>query len=321
MDAATIPLEESIRLQALHSLHILDTGPEERFDRLTRLAKRLFGVSVALVSLVDENRQWFKSRAGLVDCETPRSISFCAHAILGEEVLVVPDTWEDPRFHDNPLVTGEPHIRFYAGCPIKAPNGSRLGTLCLIDSAPRNFSDDDKEFLRDIARIAEGEFAALQLAITDELTELPNRRGFELMAQQALNFCKRSASPASLLFFDLNGFKQINDEFGHAEGDHALSLFATVMQKAFRQTDVLGRLGGDEFVAVLTGTDLDEAQVFVDRLQHVLELRNREEARGYSIRFSVGKIDCFAAGGASIASLVPQADAAMYQNKLGSHDV
>ena len=111
---SAIPLDEAKRLATLQALHILDTPPEERFDRLSRLAQRLFNVPIVLISLVDANRQWFKSRQGLSVSETPRDISFCSHAILHEDALVIPDTTLDPRFLDNPLVTGEPSIRFYA---------------------------------------------------------------------------------------------------------------------------------------------------------------------------------------------------------------
>jgi GAF domain-containing protein len=131
------PANEQVRLDSLQSLDILDSPAEERFDRLTRLAKRIFDVPIALVSIVDQNRQWFKSCVGLDVSETPRDISFCGHAILGNEVFVVTDTAEDPRFDDNPLVVNDPFIRFYAGCPLKYTDGSMLGTLCIIDTRPR----------------------------------------------------------------------------------------------------------------------------------------------------------------------------------------
>jgi GAF domain-containing protein len=126
-------------METLRALKILDSGPEERFDRLTRLAKRMFGVSISLVSLVDSDRQWFKSSQGLDATETPRDISFCRHAILGDTVFAVPDTLKDDRFHDNPLVTDAPNIRFYAGCRLTIAYGSKLGTLCIIDHKPRFF--------------------------------------------------------------------------------------------------------------------------------------------------------------------------------------
>ncbi len=125
------------RIEALTALRVLDTPPEERFDRLTRLASQFFNAPIALVSLVDINRQWFKSCVGLDAMETPRDISFCGHAIVSSEIFVIENALEDPRFADNPLVVGEPHIRFYAGQPLKASDGSLVGTLCLVDRRPR----------------------------------------------------------------------------------------------------------------------------------------------------------------------------------------
>ena len=132
MKAPDTPQHEATRLIALRSLRILDTPAEERFDRLTRLAKRIFDAPIALISLVDENRQWFKSSVGLSINETSREISFCGHTILGNEVLIINDTTQDVRFADNPLVLREPCIRFYAGCPLRFVDGSRLGTLSLL---------------------------------------------------------------------------------------------------------------------------------------------------------------------------------------------
>ena len=148
------PANEAVRIQALHGLNVLDSAPEERFDRLTRLAKRLFNVPIALVTLVDKDRQWFKSCVGLDVNETPRDVSFCGHAILQDELLLVPDAKQDKRFHDNPLVTGEPNIRFYAGYPLTVPNGNKMGTLCLIDTRPRELDDEERGLLRDLAGMA-----------------------------------------------------------------------------------------------------------------------------------------------------------------------
>lgn len=153
MQAPPIPHDERQRLQALYDLNILDTAAEERLDRLTRLAKQMFSVPMALVSLVDENRQWFKSRQGLDACETGRDISFCGHAILGRDIFEVGDAREDPRFADNPLVTGAPHIRFYAGAPLITDNGYGIGTLCIIDNRPRQLNTDERRALRDLADI------------------------------------------------------------------------------------------------------------------------------------------------------------------------
>ncbi|MDP2238950.1 MAG: response regulator [Burkholderiales bacterium] len=157
MQAPAKPANETSRLAALRDLHILDTPPEDRFDRITRIAAELFDLPIAVVSLVDENRQWFKSRQGLVAEQTGRDISFCGHAILQDHVFVIEDTLADPRFSDNPLVKGQPLIRFYAGAPLSGANSTKLGTLCIIDRKPRQFSERDRVMLRGLAMWAERE--------------------------------------------------------------------------------------------------------------------------------------------------------------------
>ena len=309
------PDNEAVRLKNLHSLKLLDTAPEERFDRLTRLARRLFDVPIALVSLVDANRQWFKSSAGLEVSETPREVSFCGHAILQDQILEICDAEQDERFHDNPLVTDTPGIRFYAGHPLGLEDGSKLGTLCLLDTKPRRLNDEERELLRDLARMAEQEMVAVQMASMDELTLLSNRRGFRTLAQHALNVCDRLSRPATLLFFDLNDFKPINDRYGHAEGDNALKTFADVLRIAFRESDVVGRLGGDEFVALLTGSSHVETTAIMARMKEILEERNATLHRGYAIRFSVGQIEYDSKRHDSVDRLLADADGAMYAHK------
>jgi phosphoribosyl 1,2-cyclic phosphodiesterase len=155
--AARRPEKESDRLAALYRLALLDSAPEERFDRLTRLAAGLLEAPVTLVTLVDHDRQWFKSRVGTLLTETPRDVSFCAHAILGGEAMIVPDAREDERFADNPIVLGPPHVRFYAGCPLMLPDGHAMGTLCVIDTRPRRLSETQLGLLRDLADLVEEE--------------------------------------------------------------------------------------------------------------------------------------------------------------------
>ena len=137
MQVAPIPDNEAERLAALYELLILDTPPEERYDKIVRFAAAEFDVPIVLFTLLDANRQWFKASVGTEVCETDRDASFCSHVILSDAIMVVPDALQDPRFADNPLVTGEPHIRFYAGAPLTLRSGVRLGTLCLIDRQPR----------------------------------------------------------------------------------------------------------------------------------------------------------------------------------------
>jgi DNA-binding response OmpR family regulator len=159
---APLPRDEEQRLAALHRLGLLDTRPEERFDRLTRLAAALFDVPIALVSLVDRDRQWLKSQHGLSISETPREVSFCAHALLDREVMIVPDALLDPRFADSPLVVGEPRVRFYAGYPLVLPGGACAGTLCIVDTRPRQLDAAAIRLLRDLGSLVERELAAGQ---------------------------------------------------------------------------------------------------------------------------------------------------------------
>ena len=162
------PLEEQ-RLATLRSLGILDSAPDEHFDRITALARSLFEVPIAVVTFVDSHRQWFKSHPGLTISETSREIAFCARTIAGPEILVVPDARRDSRFADNPLVTGEPYVRFYAGCPLTAHDGSRIGSLAILDRRPRELSDRERDLLRNLAAIVETEIEALHINTLDRL--------------------------------------------------------------------------------------------------------------------------------------------------------
>jgi GAF domain-containing protein len=150
---APLPANEKRRLEVLWKYDVLDTPPEQALDDLTQLAASICDTPVAMISLVDEHRQWFKSRLGIEEAETARDISFCAHAILKQEVMVVPDAHRDERFAHSPLVTTKPHIRFYAGAPLITPDGFPLGTLCVIDHKPRKFSNRQKEALETLARV------------------------------------------------------------------------------------------------------------------------------------------------------------------------
>lgn len=164
---APIPVNEDDRLQALRQLLILDTPPEERFDRIVSFAAQEFEVPIALITMVDAERQWFKASIGLDVCETSRDISFCGHAILADDTMVVADARQDPRFSDNPLVTGQPLIRFYAGAPLQLPSGENIGTICLIDHTPRTLDKVDLAILASLRDLVVEELVQ-QNAIADE---------------------------------------------------------------------------------------------------------------------------------------------------------
>ncbi len=154
---APIPADEAERLAALRSLKLLDTKPQERFDRITRVAVKLFNVPISTLTLIDSDREWFLSLQGVAEREGPRARSFCGHALLASDVFVVPDTLKDERFHDNPMVVGPPHIRFYAGRTLYSASGKRIGVFCIRDTKPRVLTLEETQMLRDLSIWAETE--------------------------------------------------------------------------------------------------------------------------------------------------------------------
>jgi diguanylate cyclase (GGDEF)-like protein len=314
-----IPTDEKKRIEKLHSLKVLDTLPEERFERLTRMAKQMFDVPIALVSLVDESRQWFKSCIGLDVCETSREISFCGHSILEKSVFIVEDATLDSRFSDNPLVTSEPNIRFYAGCPLQV-SGHRLGTLCIIDKKPRAFGENYITLLKDLAAMVECELAAIHMATMDELTDISNRRGFMALAQHSINLGIRQIAPLILVFLDLDQFKDINDKFGHAAGDQVLVDFAALMKKSFRSSDVFARIGGDEFAVLMSNTTQAQAEVAIEKFSGLLREYNHYKSRRYAVEYSYGIVEFEQNKHNSIEALLEDGDALMYQLKKSKNE-
>lgn len=170
------PPNEPERLQCLLSTGLLDTPPDERFDRITRLAQKYFNVPITMVSLVDKERQWFKSKIGFDIDETPRDISFCGHAILNKDIFFIPDAHADARFSDNPLVVGPPNISFYAGLPLAGIDGSKIGTLCIVDTTPRELTSEDISVMRDLADCVESEIALIHARqLIEKLTSKSDR--------------------------------------------------------------------------------------------------------------------------------------------------
>ncbi|MBL0612512.1 sensor domain-containing diguanylate cyclase [Aeromonas jandaei] len=321
MKCPSFPINEVLRLETLRSLALLDTASEERFDRLTRMARRMFAVPIALVSLVDADRQWFKSCQGIGASETGRDISFCGHAILGTETFVVRDAALDARFADNPLVTGEPHIRFYAGCPLRVSNGCTLGTLCIIDREPRHLDDEELALFEDLAAMVVRELEALQLSTIDELTQISNRRGFTMLAEKSLQQAHRLGLMLSLVYLDMDGFKHINDTFGHDEGDLALRDFSNLIHHSFRDADVYGRLGGDEFAVLLAGVNQAQIAAAMARFHKALSHHNRSGKRGYQLACSEGIITYTPSMPPVLEDLLKQADCLMYKQKIAKRSV
>jgi GGDEF domain-containing protein len=290
--------EEARRLAAVHALNILESEREERFDRLTRLAQRVFKTQAAQVNLLDEDRVWFKSSLGMGGDEVERNLSFCAHTILEPETTVVSDARLDARFADNPYVTEDPNIRFYAGHPIAAPGGEPVGTFCVFDDVPRDPEEFDQETLQELAAMAEAEIASLSLAIGDELTGLSNRRGFEMLGERLLGAARRLGLPVTVVYADLDNMKPINDHV-----------------RVLRNSDLISRLGGDEFCAVLAGAESEEAALAAGRIEAALRTRNAETDEPFALGVSVGMAEAAAGREVALWDLTAAADAAMLAAK------
>jgi len=287
-------------------------------------------VPIALLTLVSEDEQWFKSSQGLRAVATPRSISFCGHAILEEDTFVVEDARADSRFSDNPLVLGEPKIRFYAGEPVRR-GGQCIGTLCVIDSQPREFPDADRQILKDLACLIEAEFERVHLSETqaemiaahddlkrrasiDGLTRLWNRSAIlELLSREVA--LARRGSELTIAMIDVDNFKLINDTYGHPTGDRVLSEVAARIRSSIRDSDCVGRYGGEEFLAVLGGCLPEDAQASVARILESVSLDPITfKDASIQVTVSVG----YASFGKPLRdadSLLAAADAALYRAK------
>lgn len=329
---AALPKNEVERLKALSEYRVLDTLPEQGYDDITRLAAYICKTPIALVSLVDASRQWFKSKVGLSVQETARSEAFCAHALLQpQQMLLVEDALTDARFSDNRLVVGPPYIRFYAGVPLLTPSGEALGTLCVIDTQPRKMGATDQEALSRLARQvmiqlelrktafaiqqAEQELQRLNQALiaqtlTDPLTQVNNRRALEISLVREWERAFRYSQPLSLLMLDVDDFKSYNDKFGHQAGDEVLRRVANIISCDARQPDFVARYGGEEFVIVLPETDSGGALHIAERIRYKIEQTTWTQ-RPVTVSIGVASYGSQADAGA----LLSQADQAMYRAK------
>ncbi len=331
-----LPDDEAHRLDVLHATHLLDTQEQEALDNLTHLAAEIADTPLALISLVDENRQWFLAHHGTDVRETSRSISFCAHAILRNELMEIPDALADPRFADNPLVVGPPHIRFYAGMPLVLASGETLGTLCVADRQPKRLSARQQRALKTLATsvVAEielrrrilyleqeaerrraAEAHVLHLATRDPLTALPNRATFCDRLSQHIRLASRRNATLAVLFIDLDRFKPINDTLGHDVGDDALVAVADRLNRSLRNSDTVARLGGDEFAVVLPDiANHAEAMMVAGKINAALREPFSSKGRPLHLDASIG-VAIFPEHGQIGDQLLRHADLAMYQAK------
>lgn len=311
------PVDELLRLETLRNLKILDTDPEERFDRVTRLAKRVFGTPIALVSLVDGERQWFKSRQGLDAPETPRDISFCGHAILNDEILVVNDAHTDKRFCDNPLVTSDPNIRFYAGYPLSAPNGSKVGTLCIIDREPRELDQEDLDMLDELGRMVEEELAIADMVRDDPVTGLSNREGFSQIATHILAMCERTKSAACMVLVRFSNYEVIESLSGKDAADRSAIELTQLMMSTFRNSDLVGRMADNTFAALLAGSRIGDVDAACNRLTDRVVERNATREDCDEIEILAGAVEYRPDVHTDVNALVDDIEARLSQIEQG----
>ncbi|HZV61740.1 MAG TPA: sensor domain-containing diguanylate cyclase [Methylophilaceae bacterium] len=288
MLSAPIPEDDAARLASLRKMNILFTPTEEVFDRITRVAQHIFQVPGVLISIVDEHRQWFKSRRGIAPQLTQREYSFCGHAICNKDIMVVKDASKDSRFADNPLVSSETHVRFYAGRPLHNNEGYVIGTLCLIDQQPRHFTAKEMQVLDDLGHWVETAFTARGLSKTMEalLNELDdakreslidpllrtwNRTAIMDILSRENDHANRENSELSILMLDVDRFKSINDQYGHPVGDAVLIEVVQAIRNQLRSYDSVGRYGGEEFMVVLPDAGEKEALKLAERLRRSVE--------------------------------------------------
>lgn len=342
MLSAPTPEDDEKRISSLRDMTLLSTPREAELDRLTRIAGKLFGTEISLITLVDKERQWFKSRIGLDISEIPRRISFCDHTIASQETLIVPDALRDDRFHDNPLVIDGPKIRFYAGEPLRNAAGFLIGTLCVMSNEPREFSKEDEKSLQDLGRTVElaidnrilkaTQFALLNSLVeadrekrVDPLTGIWNRRGLDELFDRELSRVTRENIPLAVGMADIDYFKVVNDTFGHQIGDEVIKATATLLLNNLRKTDVVGRYGGEEFLQIIPGIPLEVLPKFANNI--LTKFRESAElqipgGKKHKFTISIGFAIIQPERGILVDRdvLVETADKAMYSAKSGGRD-
>jgi diguanylate cyclase (GGDEF)-like protein len=311
---------EAGRLEALDRFDVMDTQREEAFDRITRLIRDIFDLPVAIVSMIDGHRQWYKAYEGLENREVSRDETFCKYTLQDLTPLVVPDARDDARFARNPLVTSAPQIRFYAGTPLRTHDGHNIGTVCAIGFEPRVFTARESAILTDLAALAMDALELRQLASVDSLTGALARRAFKEQAAQAIALAQRHRHGLGCIAFDLDHFKSINDGHGHAMGDKVLVAVAEACRAELRGTDLFGRLGGEEFALILPHTDRAAVAGVAEKLRGAIArivVRQGDAAVPVTASFGTASLD---ARTADIDALLANADAALYEAKAAGRN-
>ncbi len=323
---AALPTNETARVETLHESGLLDSLPEQAYDDITLLASHICQTPMAIMSLIDSERQWFKSKVGLDESETSRETSFCAHTILEpNEMLIVPDARLDARFSDNPVVSDEPGIRFYAGAPLVTSDGHALGSLCVADLTPRQLTDVQISALQALARQVMAQITLREqtlelqklnqqlerLSVRDELTGVNNRRAFNIALGREIARAIRYRAPLSLIMLDVDSFKNYNDSFGHQAGDEVLRIVGKILPAHIEEMAVAARYGGEEFALILPDTNTDTAMAIAEEVRRAIE-KTTWPRRAVTASFGVATTNSELN---DEASLIAAADAALYASK------
>ena len=303
------------RLAAVDRYDVLDTPREEAFERITKLMTLVLKTDSSIVSLIDGHRQWYKAAQGAALSEVPVADSFCRITIQGDDPVVVPDATQDPRFSDHPHVTGGMNVRSYIGVPLKTADGHNIGTLCAFGLKPREFSDDQAQILKELAKVTINELELRQLATSDGLTGIMTRRAFKEDAGRYVAHARRHRSRLSAIALDIDHFKAVNDTYGHAAGDQVLKAVTKAVGAQLRHSDLFGRVGGEEFVALLPEADPKGAMEVAEKLRGVirgLKFPGSHPPMGVSASFGVAAFD---PNGDDVDRLLAKADEALYDAK------
>lgn len=306
---------EEERLAALDRLDVLDTPREEAFDRIVRLIRLALGVETGIVSLMDAHRQWYKAVEGSPNREVPLDETFCRIMLETDEPLLVPDASQDERFRNNPHVTSDNGVRFYAGVPLRTRDGHVVGSICAISSAARPGAGSEIAILAELAQLAMNELELRQLASVDSLTGGLSRRAFKDDARKYVSLARRHRNALSLVSLDIDHFKGINDTYGHAAGDQVLTGVVRAITEELRQSDILGRMGGEEFAVLLPHTDGTRAAEVAEKLRQLvrtLKFPGSHPPIQASASFGVATLD---PSSDDIDSLLQKADEALYDAK------
>jgi diguanylate cyclase (GGDEF)-like protein len=319
----------------LKKSNLLDTPIQDSFERITRLTKRIFNVPIVAFTLVDADRQWFKSTQGLNICETARDVSFCAHALNQEGMMIVNNALLDERFIDNPLVLTDPFIRFYAGYPVYSEDRVKIGTICIIDTIPKNLSEADLEPLKDMAALLEVELKAnkayferfglleeiskiKKTSLVDGLTRVMNRAAMEDMLKLKISSAVKEQQDFGVAIVDIDNFKSINDTYGHCAGDEVLRQISKRLLSGYRDTDLVGRWGGEEFLVIIDSHKSVDLFNVAERARHLIAsspIMYNEQPLNLTVTTGVSQFN--AKSPIDMIKLISEADAELYR---GKHD-